>query len=421
MKVSLLSLGCKVNQAEVSLMEGALRGRGIEVVGLDERPELCVINTCTVTVKSDYQSRQLIRRARRAGARVMVTGCYAELNRERVEGMEGVHGVVDNRNKMNIIQMITELRGSSPLGNGVAGPSAIPKGRSRARLFLKVQDGCDHSCSYCVIPMARGGSRSVRPVEVISEIKGALAEGYREVVLSGIHLGLYGNDLSPSSTLSSLVGEILLQTPLERLRLSSLEINEIDGRLMELFDDGRLMRHLHIPLQSGDDNVLSLMNRNYGGDFFRDAIWGISGRLGDIAMGTDVIAGFPGEGEREFEGTYRLLDELPFTYIHAFPFSPRPGTAASLMAGMAGDQTRKQRVTALKALSEKKKRAYMSAQLGRTLDILVEEELPGGICRGTSSNYLKVHMPSGGCERGSIVPVRVEEVAGDCLLGKPLT
>lgn len=407
-------------------MEGALRASGFEVVGLAESPEICVINTCTVTAKSDYQSRQLIRRAQRAGARVMVTGCYAELNRERVEEMEGVHKVVGNGNKLNIINMIKELNGGAPLsgaGDGVAyaGGFTYPGAAgSRTRLFLKVQDGCDHACSYCVIPRARGGSRSVKPGEVISQVKAALGTGYKEVVLTGIHLGLYGRDLSPSRTLSSLVGEILENTSLERLRLSSIEINEIDDSLLRLFEDRRLMRHLHIPLQSGDNGVLRLMNRHYGAEFFKETIRDIAGRLGGIALGTDVIAGFPGEGQREFEGTLRLLEELPFTYIHAFPFSPRPGTPASLMPAKTGDRARKERVTALRALSEKKKRAYMSAQVGRTVDMLVEEVLPGGTCLGTSSNYLKVRAPARGLERGSIVPVGVQEVEGDRLVGKPL-
>jgi threonylcarbamoyladenosine tRNA methylthiotransferase MtaB len=421
MKISLLTLGCKVNQAEVSLIEGALRESGFEVVGLAESPEICVINTCTVTARSDYQSRQLIRKARRAGARVMVTGCYSELNRERVEEMEGVHKVVGNENKLNIINMIRELDVGAPLSRGQAVLTYPGASGSRTRLFLKVQDGCDHACSYCVIPRARGGPRSLRPEEVLRQVKAALGMGYKEVVLTGIHLGLYGRDLGPSWTLSALAGEIIEKTSLERLRLSSIEINEIDDSLLSLFEDRRLMRHLHIPLQSGNDAVLSLMNRHYRTDFFKETIRTIAGRLGGIALGTDVIAGFPGEGQREFEGTLKLLEELPFTYIHAFPFSPRPGTPASLMPAKAGDREKKERVMALRALSEKKKRAYMSAQIGGTLDMLVEEVLSGGTCRGTSSNYLKVQTAAQGLKRGSIVPVRVQGVEGGRLVGKPLT
>lgn len=421
MKISLLTLGCKVNQAETSLMEGALRGRGFEVVGLDEGPELCVINTCTVTAKSDYQSRQLIRRARRAGARVLVTGCYSELNKERVREMEGVEEVVANDNKSQIINMIVDSGGSNALHKDEAPGSLAPgAGGSRTRLFLKVQDGCNHACSYCVIPRARGASRSTSPNEVISQVDRAVAQGYREVVLSGIHLGLYGQDLGPAWTLSGLVEEVLEKTSLERLRLSSLEIREIDDRLVGLFEDRRLMRHLHIPLQSGDDGVLRLMNRNYDSGYFKETVRNVADRLQDLALGTDVIVGFPGEGEREFEATFRLLEGLPFTYLHVFPFSPRPGTPASLMPLNSGDRTTKERVKALRALSDKKKGAYISRQVGRTLDILVEEELSGGVCRGTSSNYLKVQIPGLGFQRGSVVPVRVEGMEGGVLVGKPL-
>jgi threonylcarbamoyladenosine tRNA methylthiotransferase MtaB len=421
MKISLLTLGCKVNQAEVSLIEGALRGRGFEVVGLDEGPELCVINTCTVTAKSDYQSRQLIRRAQRAGARVLVTGCYSELNKERVREMDGVEEVVANDNKSHIIKMIAGFDGSdASYKDEVPSPLAPGAGGSRTRFFLKVQDGCNHACSYCVIPRARGASRSISPQEVVSQVDRAVAQGYKEVVLSGIHLGLYGQDLRPALKLSGLVEEILEKTSLERLRLSSLEIREINDSLIGHFEDRRLMRHLHIPLQSGDDGVLRLMNRNYDTGYFKETVGHVVERLQDLALGTDVIVGFPGEGEREFEATFRLLEELPFTYLHVFPFSPRPGTPASLMPLNSGDRTTKERVKALRALSDKKKKAYISRQVGRTLDILMEEELPGGVCRGTSSNYLKVQIPGVGFQRGSVVPVRVEGIEGSVLVGKPL-
>jgi|Deesub1362A_J573_1020465.scaffolds.fasta_scaffold00027_26 threonylcarbamoyladenosine tRNA methylthiotransferase MtaB len=408
MKVCLLSLGCKVNQAENSLLESALKGHGHEVVGIDETPEVCIINTCTVTAKSDYQSRQLIRRASRTGAKVIVTGCYAELNKEQVSSLKEVETVVENKNKLNIINMLC--------GNNAS--IALNKSGNRTRFFLKVQDGCNHSCSYCIIPKARGSSRSIAPSEVIAQVERAVAEGYKEVVLTGIHLGLYGNDINTS--VSELVEEILDKTAIERIRLSSLEITEISDRLIRLFDDKRVCRHLHIPLQSGDDRILNLMNRNYDSAFFKKTILNIAERLPDIALGTDIIVGFPHEGETEFNNTFRLAEELPFTYIHVFPFSKRPGTKAALMPDTVGSSERKQRAAALRRLADRKRKEYMTRHIGKTLDVLIEEKVSNGVCRGTSSNYLKVHVLTDGYEKGSIVPVRIEAEEKGLLFGKPI-
>lgn len=410
MKVALISLGCKVNQAEMAEMQGLLAANRFRIVRLDEDPDLCIINTCTVTAKSDYQSRQLIRRAARAGARVIVTGCYSELNRESVAGMEGVETVIKNEDKLLIIKGLARETATTFLDNGAG----------RTRLFLKVQDGCSRSCSYCVIPRARGKPRSLEVRDVLERISRAAERGTREVVLSGIHLGLYGEDLNPKVPMYALVGEIIEKTAIERVRLSSLEITELDGRLLELFESSRLCRHLHIPLQSGDDRILSLMKRPYDSAFFKETVLNLSRRLGDIGLGTDVIAGFPGETDREFNNTLSLLEALPFTYLHVFPYSRRPGTPAADMPGHVSGSVIKQRTAALRALSQGKKGAYMAAQTGRTLDVVIEEQGPAGQYRGTSSNYLKVLLRSDGLCRGSVVPVRVMAVRGDALKGECL-
>ncbi len=409
MKVTLLSLGCKVNQAEISSMESSLLERGHNVVGLKDMPEICIINTCSVTAKSDYQSRQLIRRAWRAGARVMVTGCYSELNKKQVAAMEGVEAVFENNNKGNIIRALLPMLECDTLNN---------KG-SRARKAIKVQDGCDFSCSYCLIWKARGRSRSVDPERVISEVDDAVSRGTREIVLAGIHLGLYGLDLAPEMTFSSLVEGILKKTEVERVRLSSLEINEIDERLMELLKDNRVCSHLHIPLQSGDNGVLGHMNRNYDASYFEDRLGEICAALNGIAIGTDIIAGFPTETGEAFENTCSLAKRLPFTYIHVFPYSRRPGTEAAEMHDMVGAANIKERATVLRGISLEKKHEYMKKQVGKTLGILLEEEKQAGIWRGTSDNYLKVTVkwPSG--LRGSIAPVRVTGIEEDGLAGTP--
>jgi len=321
LRICLLSLGCKVNQAEIIEMERALSANGHELVGLDARPEVCVVNTCSVTARSDSQSRQLIRRAGRLGARIIVTGCYAELNKEEAASIDGVERVVNNANKSHIINIL----------NGNSKCSTLYKAESRTRRILKIQDGCDFECSYCIVWKARGRSRSLSRRKVVEQVEKAVLDGVEEVILTGVHLGLYGRDCKPDDSVSGLVEELFQKTRIKRLRLSSLEINEIDDRLLDLMDDGRLCRHLHIPLQSGDDGVLRLMRRGYDALFFMRRVDQIARRIPGIAIGTDVIAGFPVESEEAFSRTCEVVRSMPFSYVHVFRYSRRPGTVASRM------------------------------------------------------------------------------------------
>lgn len=352
MKISVLTLGCKVNQAESSLIEGALKSVGHSIVNISEKPDICIINTCTVTSKSDYQSRQLIRKAYRVGARVFVTGCYSELNRENVKSMEGVEEIIDNDNKLSIINMLTGKNVSSSLYFSAGG---------RSRLFIKIQDGCNYSCSYCAIPKARGISKSVNPEVVVEQAGNAVSIGYNEIVLTGIHLGTYGYDLEYKVKLSNLLRTLLKKTKIKRIRLSSLEVREIDDELLELFRDNRVCNHLHIPLQSGDDKILKLMNRTYDSRQFSLKIGHIYKKIPEIAIGTDVIVGFPGEGISEFQNTYSLLECLSISYMHIFPFSARPSTAASKMPDNTPSSLKKERVRILESLNKGKNRVYAKA------------------------------------------------------------
>jgi threonylcarbamoyladenosine tRNA methylthiotransferase MtaB len=407
-RVSVITLGCKVNQSESSVIESSLIRGGHEIVCLREKPDLCIINTCTVTAKSDYQSRQCIRRAWRAGSKVIVTGCYAELQREKVLGMEGVVKVVDNNNKLAIINELTGFSSSFPL---------YLRDASRSRAFLKVQDGCDYSCSYCLIPAARGKSRSV-PVEVVVDRVEDISGLFEEIVLTGIHLGTYGYDLRPKVSLTYLLERILL-TGVKRVRLSSLEITEVDEDLLELLKDERLCKHLHIPLQSGDDSILRMMRRGYGSVRFRQGIEQITGEIPGIAIGTDVIAGFPGEGESEYEHTRSLLESLPFAYLHVFPFSSRPGTRAATLGGQVGSTTKKVRCDELLEMGKAKKRDYMGKQVGKILDALIEERHDDGSVTGITGNYLKVRIPSCQAPLKSIVNVRIIDNSDGTLTGIP--
>lgn len=409
MRIALLSLGCKVNQAEISRMESSLRSSGHEVVALEESPDYCIINTCTVTGKADYQSRQIIRRAYRAGAKIIATGCFAELNKAEVSGMEGVERVIANLDKF---QLITQF---------ATNPNDITLSyhTGRARYVLKVQDGCNNACSYCLIPGARGRSRSVPKVEVVREARLAMEAGYREIVLTGVHLGQYG--LEWNLSLSNLIEELLRNTEGVRIRLSSLEVSEIDDRLLDVLSDPRICRHLHIPIQGGDDAILRLMNRRYDTAAFASLINKVAVRLGSIALGTDIIAGFPGEDDTMFQNTLNLLNDLPFTYLHVFPFSARPGTSAHAMQDSVGAGLRKSRTSALRRLSDAKKQTYMQAQIGEILEVLAETDTGSSAVSGTSCNYLKVRLHGDSLVRGSIVRVRIQGLDGGFLYGNMVT
>jgi threonylcarbamoyladenosine tRNA methylthiotransferase MtaB len=391
-------------------MEAALRGMGWSVVDLDEGPDFSIINTCSVTGKSDYQSRQLIRRASSAGSKVIVTGCYSELNMDAVRSMEGVEMVVSNTEKGRIITM---------LAHGVSCNTLCYDGLRRCRFYLKVQDGCNHSCSYCLIPLARGRSRSMELEDVLSHV-GTICENYRELVLSGIHLGTYGYDLRHKVKLSDLISAIISRTSVERIRLSSLEIGEIDDRLLEVCGDSRVCDHLHVPLQSGDDSILKAMNRNYDSKAFYDKLLSINQRLPKTSIGVDAIVGFPGETDKEFANTLNLLEALPISYIHVFPYSPRPGTVAASLPSQVKPLVKKERAAILREISAKKKNEYMRKQIGGILEVLVEDAYGPDTVTGITGNYLKVMVHESGATPKTIVPVRITGVREGVLLAYPI-
>ena len=406
MKVSVLTLGCRVNQSESSIIEGTLKENGITIVDLNENPDICVVNTCTVTAKSDYNSRQLIRKAAKAGAKVIVTGCYSHLRNDEVSSIPGVIEVVDNTRKYEIVNIITG--GKNDL---------IFSYFSRSRPHLKVQDGCNFRCSYCSVPLARGKSKSVPLEEILERVKTIEAAGYNEVVLTGIHLGSYGKDLADKSSLKLLLKFILKFTCIKRIRLSSLEINEVDDELIELLQDIRLCSHIHLPLQSGSDKILQLMKRNYTLSEFSLKAHMILSKIDNISIGSDIIVGFPGEGDKEFMNTYNYLDSFPFSYLHIFPFSARPATEAGKMVDRVQNNIIKNRLDILIELSRAKKLKYLQKQLHSVLDIIIEERNNDGYAIGTSGNYIKVSMPLDNAIKGSIVFVRAIRVSGNFLEG----
>ncbi len=410
MKVSVLTLGCKTNQAESSQLEADLHAKGWQIVGLKDKPDICVVNTCSVTARTDYESRQLIRRAKNAGARVVVTGCYSQLNRESVSSMEGVRLVVDNDKKAQISEMIDTNTSFDGLDVSRTGKS---------RLFVKVQDGCNGACSYCIIPRARGRSRSIEPDVIVKQISAA-ASLYSEVVLTAIHLGTYGYELVPSVSLSYLLKRCLLETSIKRIRLSSLETNEIDDELLEIIQDKRICRHLHIPLQSGDDRILREMRRGYSAEPYSRKLLKIHRVVPDANIGTDVIVGFPGETDEEFNNTYNLLESLPISYIHVFPFSARPGTPAAELAARVDPHTVRERSARVRRLSARKRSEYMTCQVGQTLDLLVERiEGPDSVL-GITGNYLRGRAFLSDVPARALVAVGVTGVDDNQLIAYPI-
>lgn len=406
MKVSVLTLGCRVNQSESSVIEGTLKENGVTIVNLKEKPDICIVNTCTVTAKSDYSSRQLIRKATNTGAKVIVTGCYSQLRNDEVRSIPGVIELVDNTRKYEIVNIITGKEND-----------LVFSCFSRSRPHLKVQDGCNYSCSYCAVPLARGKSRSIPLEEILKRVKTIEAAGYNEVVLTGVHLGSYGKDLAVKSSLKLLLKFILKSSCIKRIRLSSLEINDVDNELIELLQDIRLCSHIHLPLQSGSDKILKLMKRNYTLSEFSAKADMIFSKVDNVSIGSDIIVGFPGEEDEEFMSTYNFLNSFPFSYLHIFPFSARPATEAGTMMNRVQNNIIKSRLDILIELSKAKKHAYLQKQMHGVLDVIIEEKSRHGYVLGTSGNYIKVSMPFDKAIKGSIVLVKVLRVSDNLIEG----
>ena len=433
-RVAVATLGCKVNQYESAGIVQTLKESGFAHVPFNETAEVYIINTCTVTGKTDHQSRQLIRRAARnnPGAAILVTGCYAQTAPEEIVRIPEVALIAGNQEKMDILPLIREMaRGErkTVLSDiGKVKEFSTLEARSfpgRTRAFLKIQDGCDAFCSYCIVPYARGRSRSLPEKEVLARIATLGKSGYREVVLTGIHLGAYGRDLHPATDLLAILRYVEEKKPVARLRLSSLEPREITKDLLSFMSNSDVLcRHFHIPLQSGDDGILQLMGRDYDRTFFKSLIREISAYLPDAAIGVDVMAGFPGEGEKEFAATMQLIEELPIAYLHVFPYSLRKGTKASLLPYQVSDAERKERAQLLGRLGKEKREAFAGRFLGKELTVLLEEKRDRntGWMQGFSDNYLPVLIRDGMfCHANHPVRVVIKAVLEGKLKGRIVT
>jgi len=429
-KFRIITLGCKVNQYESAYLEETLAGAGWLVAGGDESADVAIVNTCIVTRRAAHQSRQAVRKAIRENPSgvVAAVGCYAQVFPEELSQIEGLGLIADNRMKAEVCAFL--LRGYASPDTALLLKSFEPGTRfdameirrfpGRARAYLKIQDGCESFCSYCIVPFARGPCRSLPPEKVIRMLETLSDQGYGEAVLTGIHLGKYGVDLGEGMDLVSLLRRIGREGFSLRIRLSSIEPNEVGMGLIEMAaSEPWLCRHFHLPLQSGDDRVLHRMNRDYRAREFADAVETIYEKIPHAAIGVDIMAGFPGEDSAAFDVGYLLLKDLPVSYLHVFPFSPRPGTAAYRFKGRVAPDEIKGRAARLRALGEVKRRLYYERCLNKEFPVIAErwESRERGLMLGTSDNYLPVVFPMTSDSSQGTVQVRMDRTEGRRIFG----
>jgi len=433
-KFTIITLGCKVNQCESAALTGLLETSGYRPGAPDENNDMVILNTCTVTGKAAMQSRQAIRQAVRnhPKAKIVVTGCYAQTAPQEIQQIDGVDYIVGHGDKLNIPELVSrsntqcskpaifhhdmlQARCFDPL------PSAEPEARTRA--FLKIQDGCNSFCTYCIVPYARGRSRSMPSNDVRTHLSRLAHKGLQEVVLTGIHLGAYGKDLEPKTSLIGLLSSIAESKYVARLRISSIEPTEVDADLINMMAAPKsiVCPHLHIPLQSGDDTILKRMGRPYDKEYIVETIAAIHRNIAHVAIGMDILVGFPGEDEAAFDQTEALIERLPVSYLHVFPFSPRKGTPAAGFEAKVQESIVKERCKRMRRLGEEKKAQFYRANIGRMVNVLVES-VQSGFARGLSENYLPVVIAGDQHAENSIVSVCIDKVEQDLtVVGKIVT
>lgn len=447
-RVAFHTFGCKVNQYDTESLATLFRRRGYLVVGFEEPADVYVINTCTVTDESDRKARRLIRRVRRRNpeAVVVVAGCYPQTAPGEVAGISGVDVVMGNRDRARVVDLVEASRREGA-DRGGAGPAHIAvdnifretafeelgiegfQGRTRAS--LKVQEGCNEFCTYCIIPYARGRPRSRRPGDVRAEVERLVRAGFREVVVTGIHLGAYGRDLPDRPTLAALLEAIHGVTGLLRIRVSSLEPMDVGEDLLDAMAAlPKVCPHLHLPLQSGSERVLARMRRRYTAQGFRELVDLARRKIPGVAVSTDLIAGFPGETEDDHAATLAFIREIGFSRLHVFPFSPRKGTPAAADPEQAPRAVREMRARELAAAGERLAAGFNRRFLGREVEVLVEEDLGDGVFAGYSREYVRVRLqagdgdfgpvPAGTDPRNALAMVLVEDAGAEGLRGRPV-
>lgn len=411
MKVGICSLGCKVNIYESELVTNILKNNNYTVVDFEDKADIYIINTCSVTNESDKKSRKMINRAKKnnPAAIIIVMGCYSQVNAEDID----VDIVLGNKDKSKIVEIIEEYIKTKQKKKIIYDLTKVDFEKmeitnfdSHTRAFVKIQDGCNAFCSYCIIPYVRGRVRSKDPEDVIKEVTTLVEKGYKEIVLTGIHTGRYGTDIN--TNLEELLNKLVNIPNIYRIRLSSIEINEITPGIKELLKENKVMaKHLHIPLQSGSNKILKLMNRRYNKEEFLSMVDNLRD-IPDISLTTDLIVGFPNEGEEEFNETIDTLKKIGFTKIHTFPYSKRKGTPAATMDNQVFPEEKKKRVHRILDLSNKYEHNFYESKIGKIYDGVVEVHSNGTTIVHTS-NFIPVII-NDIVEEGTIVDVKIEKV-----------
>ncbi|MBI3246435.1 MAG: tRNA (N(6)-L-threonylcarbamoyladenosine(37)-C(2))-methylthiotransferase MtaB [Deltaproteobacteria bacterium] len=433
LRVAVTTLGCKVNQYDSATIEDRLTADGHRLVPFSATADVYIVNSCTVTNQADAESRQLARRAKRTNpaARVIMTGCYAQVSPTSVAKVPEVDHVIGLNRLDDLLRAVNaelnERIAVSNLRNPTDGkpPRVETLGAvtfsGQTRAFLKIQEGCDLFCTFCIVPMSRGKSRSVPPRMVIEQLERLAQQGFQEVVLTGIHLGGYGEDLDPPVTLTWLLEAITERNIVPRLRLSSIDPHEIgDDLLRLLIHSDSLCPHLHIPMQAGDDAVLARMRRRYDTALAREVLTRVRTALPHAALGTDFIVGFPGEGEDEFARSLAFLEESPFTYFHVFPYSVRNGTTAAKFSDKVPQPIIDERARRVRKLGEQKKAAFAREFVGHTVPVLFEHtrDKTSGLLKGYSRNYLRILAPGTDEQMNREVAVTITRAKGETLWGE---
>ncbi len=476
----ILNFGCRSSQADGAAIKQQLLAAGLEEAARLEKSEVAVLNTCTVTAAADAEVRQFVRRIRRQNprCRILVTGCYAQRAPEEIARLEGVAWVVGNSHKHLVKTFLTPQRAAVQGGaaqsedreiggsndqhaierihpTGATGLVQIETGLSRpgsyfdprtsdcpqilvgkiaeefhfapvfpddrTRPTLKLQDGCNARCSFCVIPRVRGRSRSLGPDRAVAEVRRLEEAGYKEVVLSGINLGSYGRDLDRRINFVGILERLLNETSIPRLRISSIELMDLSAPLIRLTaQEPRLARHFHIPLQSGCDRILRLMNRRYWSRQYAERILAVHEQIPNCGIGADVMVGFPGETEKDHAASLQFIESLPFTYLHVFPYSLRPGTRAATASGQVDGRVAHERSQQIRAVIARRRQSFLTAQVGRSLPAITLDETEAEARVALTSNYLKVTLAGSAVPANRLVEVMVDRVSSGCVFGRPL-
>lgn len=427
--VSFLTLGCKVNQYDSDAMRTIFLQQGYKAVKEEEEADVYVINTCSVTSIGDRKSRQMVRKIRRKHpqAVIAVAGCYAQIAPEIFEAMGDIDVIVGAQNRSKIVEYVEKAQKKEKTINAVKDIMSVTEfenlyvdaeGETKTRAFIKVQEGCDNYCTFCIIPFARGKLKSRKQKDAVEEIRRLVLKGYREIVLTGIHLGNYGRDLHDGTSLATLVEELLRIPNLLRIRMGSIESVELSDDLINLIkDEPRVCRHLHLPIQSGSDAVLRRMNRHYRLPEYKKLISELREKIPGLALTTDLIVGFPGETEENFMETLETLRELRFSAIHVFPYSQRTGTPAAVFPNQVPGDIKKDRVHRVQELEKEISKEYRKTFLQKTVHVLIEEE-KNGYFEGLSDEYIRVSITDKNVEKGRLYSVYVENLTEDGLIGR---